>query len=554
MAKRRGKARKNEFDEVLENIDSKYASVDVVEPRRDEAIARLVEIGSRKKIDDHVVGAAVMLCLLRAPEAYAVAVRVLRHQRSDERWRFLDRLTSTFVRASFFQSDSNLNRDFLLGDETLVKTLVSQLDHLEWWIVEAAIEVCGAFQLPGASEKFVRLLSAPYVKKHDRLFLWLSKGELIPEVLDRALEQPVGNILGIGQVFKAFADSADESQRHAARERLKRELELLPPDKGTRLGGNRSQIQWRLANTSDGTDLPWWRELFEIEVGYQCIPALAALAKFSDNGRELAIACLDDPERKMAFANAASWAFQDSGDQQMVQLLNDRMALADEKELRDICKVLMAIDGDDARRAVTGVVDRLSPKDAEHFRNWLDPNRLDQLLDAVAAAGVIPETLLEQAASKLRKRVADNPKARFPNLIDVFVEAECGVHFDTESSDVPCPHDDLIRDFAAASHGCFAPEQIEQQVRQRFDGDPEAHYTLGFFHGGHRYQCRLEWLGDWYDTSMVMKLINPALEHSDCPQRFVSVETGGQDAAFLFAETEKLVRLAEDFGMRLHLR
>jgi hypothetical protein len=116
-------------------------------------------------------------------------------------------------------------------------------------------------------------------------------------------------------------------------------------------------------------------------------------------------------------------------------------------------------------------------------------------------------------------------------------------------------HDELIQRFAENSLGVFRPEAAletwhSDDTRERLVSDlepliPGAGYTVQFVHGGRLYRFHAEDRGDWYDVGSVAAAVDRALSDAGRSERFVALQTGGQDAAYLFGDPGAITRAAE---------
>jgi hypothetical protein len=136
-------------------------------------------------------------------------------------------------------------------------------------------------------------------------------------------------------------------------------------------------------------------------------------------------------------------------------------------------------------------------------------------------------------------------------LFEFMTSAGRGVFFDTETANVPCRHDLLVRNFARASVGRFAPEAVLEIYSEAKDNKSPGQYLLQFVHGERVYRTALRDLGDWYDVAGVVSLIHRVLADASISDRFVQLRTGDQMTAMVFGPPEALQRLATTEGIKL---
>jgi hypothetical protein len=168
----------------------------------------------------------------------------------------------------------------------------------------------------------------------------------------------------------------------------------------------------------------------------------------------------------------------------------------------------------------------------------------------MAGAGVISDAALQRAQTALQAP-PDDEEASPPGLFECLLAGGCGLMFDAETGELPCRHDRLLQDFAAASDGVFRPEAVHQEWLQEDEDDFEGEYLLRFVHHERLYTGRFRNYGDWYDVERMLEIVNRALGDAGLAQRFVAIDTGGQTAAFVFADPAKLGPLAQQFHLPL---
>ncbi|MEQ8855664.1 hypothetical protein [Gimesia sp.] len=123
--------------------------------------------------------------------------------------------------------------------------------------------------------------------------------------------------------------------------------------------------------------------------------------------------------------------------------------------------------------------------------------------------------------------------------------------FDAETSKIPCRHDRLILDFANASKGKFTPQWPVEYWHSKNEEDFDAPYTVQFVLENRLYRTGAENYGDWYDVEAIVRLINFALETTGRPERFITEQSGGQIASFIFADPFTFVPIARRYGLPL---
>jgi ankyrin repeat protein len=197
------------------------------------------------------------------------------------------------------------------------------------------------------------------------------------------------------------------------------------------------------------------------------------------------------------------------------------------------------------RRRVGDAVIRVR-KRQEARANWpAERERAIGQVERLIAAGVLDADEAGAAIDGLRDAKCPG-WLRGPDwgVQHAFASADRKVMFDTESCDVPPPHDDLVRELAGASRGAFVPEAVFQ-----LRGTEEDAYPVQFVHRGRLYRVLIDYSGDWYQVDDVVAAVNAALEDAGEPRRFDRIETGDQCANVVFAHPDRLRSIAPEVGL-----
>lgn len=219
-----------------------------------------------------------------------------------------------------------------------------------------------------------------------------------------------------------------------------------------------------------------------------------------------------------------------------------------ERELLPLCRSLIAIGGPKAQEEARDLADLLDSVGRASVLEQLDARPLKQIADAAIKAGLADPAVVQKAVNKLRKWDRSGSPPGLYLLLEV---AGVLVAFDAETGMLPCRHDGLVRDFARASRGKFAPTAVSEQWHQAHEDDFEAEYTLRFIESGRLYEGRLRNFGDWYDVERTVEMINQALVDAGHLEQFVLLESDGQVASYVFADPERLQPLADEFHLPL---
>jgi len=163
-------------------------------------------------------------------------------------------------------------------------------------------------------------------------------------------------------------------------------------------------------------------------------------------------------------------------------------------------------------------IDRLLATLPTHDRRDLEWQRVDkrprEVLRRLIELGLAPAGIALDAV--------DDAPATMETLHEILEEHGVLLVFDTETGTCP-PHAALVRWFAWHSARRFQPEAIVATVGSYVE----------FVVQGQLFQVELQEYGDSYDHAGVAEAVNAALDLARVPERFTSIATDGQDAAYV---------------------
>jgi hypothetical protein len=247
-----------------------------------------------------------------------------------------------------------------------------------------------------------------------------------------------------------------------------------------------------------------------------------------------------------AVADALGRAFHGTGDPNALGRLQKLASRTrDDFARQQITAALKAIGGPGARKAARKQLASSLPHDRQNLKALAERTSMTQACSRLAAIGLIsplsPEEI--QAMQATEKREDDDP-AWSLLVLDYAHIRTC---FDTESSDVPPRHDELIREFAENSRGIFAPEA----VLQREGKGRRVVVVVQFVFRGQLYRFQVRDLSDYYDLERMVGTINKALADAGLRERFLSRDTGDQIADFIFGDPRLITEAAQEFQWTL---
>jgi hypothetical protein len=112
--------------------------------------------------------------------------------------------------------------------------------------------------------------------------------------------------------------------------------------------------------------------------------------------------------------------------------------------------------------------------------------------------------------------------------------------FDVETDRYPNQHDSLMRNLAALVTPALDDAVFEERAPPI--DDESAPYELSAYSGGKRYHTGAENLGDWYDVSAVLRLMNAVMADKKLPQRFAPLVSHDQTLTIIAATPEAMTK------------
>ena len=146
-------------------------------------------------------------------------------------------------------------------------------------------------------------------------------------------------------------------------------------------------------------------------------------------------------------------------------------------------------------------------------------------------------------------RVKEENEGSYPvGAIELLTNLGIYMFFDAETGSLPADYDNLITDFSKHSNGKLKDILVWMDA-DRDPGSEKIRYRITVIFNNKAYIAQPEDIGDWYDVEVVTKLINKILADSGALEKFVFIETGDQNVAFLFAEESKVKMFGEKYKL-----
>ncbi len=211
------------------------------------------------------------------------------------------------------------------------------------------------------------------------------------------------------------------------------------------------------------------------------------------------------------------------------QLVNALVVVAQQEDrpqvLTKLFDALVALNAD-MKAIPEEITSRLEPNE-EMRLYWLANN----ITPGIAAEKLVEADVIPPLSEKVLLELENEwEQRRLPHHIMFSLLRNQLAWFDTESGLSTPNYLELISQLLASSQGVFKAEAFTQTV-DNASGDS----VISFVCNGRDFTFTAQNLGDWYDVRAVTEGFNRALADLGQPKRFLSLYTGGQDAAVVFA-------------------
>ena len=540
------------LEAILGKLDNAFVGLDeirLLQAHEEEVRRRMRPLIERGKVSRNSIAAAFVLCQLGDFSGLPHIVRALESGSDEQRLKVLSDLDYSLVK-----------RPEVRNDQRLQRALLAQLDHANPDVVKAAIQDCGSLHVPGAAEKFAKLLEGANPPDPGRLCYWLSQLDPRPEFLRRVIgfwkdeKQSLDHWAFVA--LSEFAECDDAQTRQAAREKLRKIVDAKLPQLKNQghFDSGRYQLEGAidaLVQHATKDETAWLKSLLREPLSsWRKANVLSALARVGGEEGKAHLFEIKDPELRSSAVPAFGEAFANTGNARAIErLLN---IAAGEKSSHQAAEIALALNriGGEGKSAALRLADRLKATDRRNVMWAVEGWSAETQMDEVVETGAIGRADYKNALREIRQGEYYEPDQPI-GLESVLFHIKVGLAFDAETGLLPCRHDLLLLDFADASNGLFQPAAVSEQWHQQHAEDYEAAYTLQFISEGRLYRARLRNFGDWYDVERIAQTINRALADAGRTPRFIALESGDQTAEFLFGDPQILTALAKKFQIPL---
>ena len=298
-----------------------------------------------------------------------------------------------------------------------------------------------------------------------------------------------------------------------------------------------------LAERGTADELPVLRSLLEKPEADEAL-LLGGLARLGDaDSRARLIQLLGDPAARHRALAGARIAASGSEGQEIVERLASGIPETGSVP-HGLMQTLLAIGGPAAEARARALAPGLHHEDRVELLWHLDRRTAGAAAERFRQLGIIPEVPNLDTARRLASWLDDPDERRvFSSVLDL---AGVAHSFDTETGAIPCRHDLLILDLAAASGGVFEPDTVLERWEPKDEDDSDTPYGIELVFRDRLYRFEAENLGDWYDLNAVLDGMNRALEEAALAHRYVPLHTGDQTATILFGDPQALQKAASE--------
>lgn len=465
--------------------------------------------------------------------------------------------TSKELRLAALNSLCEWNSDLDFSSPEPTRSLLAQLDDADQEIILAAAELCNYRKIPGTEDRLTALLEAGKLTDPEPVAMELAEiattqravKALLPHVLQG---KPDEFSQWTGYTFEQLIENPDPEISGPVKQALYDYTLQFPKQRNDQI------LVEYLAKSANKEAIPVLQEILKnAKDPVSRTYAIGALARLQP---DQALDLLTNHIRQegpgySTIRQLQTYASEQDYDQ-IIPIIEEWAQKSD--DVYDTQFVRLCLDklGSRGEQFVREHLDQLTDQARMRARWKLEGLNLHSALKELHTAGII-QTRPEELIEKLKE---DGKRSKDTALFDpsdpdslstaLYLEGIM-VMFDVETGTIPCRHDRLILDFANTSQGKFSPQWPVEYWHSKNEDDYDAPYTVQFVLENRLYRTGAENYGDWYDVDAIVRLINFALETTGQPERFITEESGGQIAYFIFADPFAFVPIARKYGLPL---
>ncbi len=449
----------------------------------------------------------------------------------------------------------NLDLDFSSPERNSI--LLAQLEAADHEIILAAAELCNYRKIPGTENRLTTLLEAGKLTDPKPVAMELAEiastqravKALLPHVLR---DKPEEFSQWTGYAFEQLIENPDPEISGPVKQALYDYTLQFPEQRNDQI------LVECLAKTANKAAIPVLKEILKnAKDPVSRTYAIGALARLQpDQALDLLTSHIKQEGPGYSTIRLLQTYATEQDYDQIIPVIEEWTQKSEDVLDTEVLRLCLLKFGNRGEQFVREHLDQLTDQARMRARWKLEGLNLHSALKELHISGVIqtsPDELIKkinEAGNRSKDTDLFDP-SNPDSLYSALVLEGIVVMFDAETSTIPCRHDRLILDFANASKGKFTPQWPVEYWHSKNEEDFDAPYTVQFVLENRLYRTGAENYGDWYDVEAIVRLINFALETTGRPERFITEQSGGQIASFIFADPFTFVPIARRYGLPL---
>ena len=449
----------------------------------------------------------------------------------------------------------NVDVDFSKPDRS--SRVLSLLHDSDERVVEAAAALSRYRSIPGTEDKLVELLENGRLKKPEPIAEELAQVASTRRAVDALLPHVLKDKEGefshwTGYTFRKLVEHPDPEVSGPVRKMLYEYTLRFPKQR------YEQHLVEPLAKSAGHEAIPVLEDILEnAKDPVSRMYAVEALARLQpEKAIDLLLNQIKIEGARGGIISSLRKYASEKDYTRIAPVLTERSQRSGKAFDSDVVRLFLLELGPRGEAFVKANMDKLTD-DARMWATWkLEGLDVMNALEEFHTAGVVqskPSELIEKMKqSRNQQWEAKSLDTSDPDsLVGALASEGIVMMFDAETGMIPCHHDRLILQFAEASNGQFSPQWPIQFWHQQNEEDYNAPYTVQFVYKDRVFRIGAENYGDWYDVDAVVRLINFVLETCGQSQRFITLDSDGQIAAFVFANPTVFLPIAEKYRLPL---
>lgn len=544
---------------------SRHADAKVVHQlrlRRAEVLPELLHSIDHKETSlDASIHAACLLIILREPRGFQLVADCLQSKNPAT-------IVLTLETLAVLREDETEDHVVaLLEWPNMANLLLQFLTAPIPEVRSAAIQACGYLRVPGAMDLFDTALGRDDAIDRGRMAYWLGRDaspQQAADILERVFRdtRDATDLYWIASGTGRLAARGDADIQRRCVSLARSVIEQTRQDDDTGMLA-RHELLGIVSQYATQSDASWIHALLlQLEPEEHSDLYTALIRSRAPKWRETVLAGLSDGLTAPYVASSLAAAFTGPPDPLWVEALQQQLQSAESPALVSVfCAALEAIDSEPAWQAIEQHHERAAPWDRMHLRWRLRGWQVSQLRDDIGHAFELSSAEFDQAyhVTEVSADVGEHsPSESPPALLHLLHAAGRLAEFPCEADDVPCPHDEVLRELAGLTGGAWQPSHIVQRIEPHVDPSsdnpaaaPAEDYVLQLVTNGVEYQARLRNQGEAYDFARLAQLTNHVLTDLGCRGRLIPLHSDGEYQCFVYGIPERVKAMAAEYAIPL---